>query len=440
MSRGRGSATGAWWIRRPGRVAGNELDMELPPPVLPAGEGKAIVDISGGLHASEIAGSQHTPLLAYQLLSKPNDPEVRDILDNVILVLWPSINPDGQDIVVNWCRAQYAGTSTGPMELYQKYIGHDNNRDFYIANQNESTNMNKWMYLTWYPQIMYNHHQTGPAGAVMFSPPFRDPANYYFHESIITGIDIVGAAIHARAELEHKPGVVSRSMSSYSTWWTGGLRTMAYFHNMIGILTETIGNPTPQTIPFIPARQLRFADYTSPLEPFQEWHFRQSIDYSVATNRGVLDVASKMRENFLFNIYRMGKNSIERGSKDTWTPRPHRLISIANAAGIAAPGAAGGGGRGGSTPQKDAEVWAAMHRPEDRDPRAYVIPAGQRDFLTASKFVNALLETGIRVERDTRAITVNGMRATSMGLLVVCGRPAGIRTLDRGIKSPLLYH
>jgi hypothetical protein len=99
-----------------------------------ARQGKAFVDISGGLHASEIAGSQHTPQLAYELLANAADPVNRAILDNTVLFLWPSINPDGQDIVVENCRARDAGPGAPPMELYQKYIGHDNNRDSYMLN------------------------------------------------------------------------------------------------------------------------------------------------------------------------------------------------------------------------------------------------------------------------------------------------------------------
>ena len=116
--------------------------------------------------------------------------------------------------------------------------------------------MNRAMYIEWFPQIIYNHHQTGPAGTVMFAPPFRDPFNYNFDPLIPSQLDLVAAAMHSRFASEGKPGVTSRKGSSYSTWWNGGLRTMAYFHNMIGLLTETIGNPTPTSIPFIPSKQL----------------------------------------------------------------------------------------------------------------------------------------------------------------------------------------
>ncbi len=180
---------------------------------------------------------------------------------------------------------------------------------------------------------------------------------------------------------------------------------------MIAILTEMIGSPTPQRVPLVIDRQLPTSDLEYPVPPTtgdELWHFKKSIDYSMATNRGVLDLASKMRENFLYNIYRMGKNSIERGSQDTWTPRPHRIAAIVAANGGPSTGSGQGGRGGGNSPAADSALWAQLHKPEDRDPRAFVISSTQRDFLTATKFIDALLETGIKVERATRAFTAGG--------------------------------
>ena len=136
--------------------------------------------------------------------------------------------------------------------LYNKYAGHDDNRDSFMSNLTETKNINHFMFWEWHPVIMYNHHQTGPAGTVMFSPPFRDPFNYNFDPMIVMGLDMVGAAMHQRFLEEGKPGFTMRSGSNYSTWWNGGLRTIGYFQGIIGILTEAIGNPTPERIPFIP--------------------------------------------------------------------------------------------------------------------------------------------------------------------------------------------
>jgi hypothetical protein len=306
-----------------------------------AREGKSVVWIDGGLHATEVLGAHQLIETVYQLVSR-SDPETLRILNDCI-ILAVHANPDGMELVSSWYMRTPApeqrGQGPGIPRLYEKYAGHDNNRDFYMSNLPESTNMNKVLYTEWFPQIMYNHHQTGPAGTVMFAPPFRDPFNYNFDPIVPAELDLVGAAMATRFNAEGKPGVTSRKGSSYSTWWNGGLRTTVYFHNMIGLLTETIGNPTPVTIPFIPSKQLPDSNLHFPVEP-QVWHFRQSIDYSLTANWAVLDIASRNRENFLFNIWRMGMNSIERGNKDSWTPTPRRVI----AAQMALTG--GRGGRG----------------------------------------------------------------------------------------------
>ena len=280
-----------------------------------AERGKAVIWIDGGLHATEVLGATQLMELVWQFVSR-NDAETLRILDDVI-ILAVHANPDGMDLVSDWYMRNEDPTersSRGVPRLYQKYVGHDNNRDFYRNAQAESRNMSRVMYTEWYPQVMYNHHQTGPSGTVMFAPPFRDPFNYVYDPMIPTGLDFVGAAMHRRFTEEGKGGTVSRDAASYSTWWNGGLRTTAYFHNLIGLLTETIGNPTPISIPLRLNRQLPSGGQAMPIEP-QVWHFRQSVDYSMTANRAVLDLASRYRESFLYNIWKMGNNSIARGER-----------------------------------------------------------------------------------------------------------------------------
>lgn len=372
-----------------------------------AKEGKTVVWIDGGLHASEVLGAQQLGEMVYQFVSGTDEETTRILNDCIILFV--HANPDGNDLLADWYMRNpdpLQRSTAGVPKLYQKYIGHDNNRDFFGSTQVETENMNRALYHEWFPQILYNHHQSGPAGTILWSPPLRDPFNYNQDPLLVLGIQTVGLALHTRLAAEGKPGATSRNGGPYDGWWNGGLRNTAAFHNIVAILTEMIGSPTPQRVPFVLERQIPSSDLEYPVPPTTGdtlWHFRQSIDYSVATNRGVLDLASRMRENFLFNIYRMGKNSIERGSTDTWTPKPHRIASVA-----AANTPAGGGGRGGGGAAADTALWAALHRPEDRDPRAFVIPSTQRDFITATKFINALLETGIRVERATREFTAAG--------------------------------
>ena len=387
-----------------------------------AKEGRGVVWFDGGLHATEVLGAHQLIETVYQLVSRTDAETTRFLNDLVILAV--HANPDGMELVSSWYMRESdpKRRSTGGLpRLYQKYIGHDNNRDFYLSSQPETTNMNRVMYLEWFPQIMYNHHQTGPAGTVMFAPPFRDPFNYNFDPLVPAQLDLVGAAMHSRFAAEGKPGVTSRKGSSYSTWWNGGLRTMAYFHNMIGLLTETIGNPTPVSIPFLPSKQLPDSSLHFPIEPQQQWHFRQSIDYSITANYAVFDIASRNRENFLYNIYQMGKNSIERGNRDSWTATPRRVLAAQAALSDARGSGRGrggepsggdvadapGGGRGGGGATV-AEFKTLLRDTSARDPRGFILPADQPDFPTATRFINALIKTGVAVHRATAPFTVAG--------------------------------
>jgi hypothetical protein len=395
-----------------------------------AKEGKAVVWIDGGLHASETLGAQQLGEMVYQMVSR-TDEETMRILNDVI-ILFVHANPDGNDLVADWYMRNpdpLQRSLSGIPKLYQKYIGHDNNRDFFASTQVETENMNRVLYREWFPQVVYNHHQSGPAGTVLWSPPLRDPFNYNQDPLLVLGIQTVGLALHTRLAAEGKPGATMRSGGPYDGWWNGGLRNTAAFHNMVAILTEMIGSPTPMRVPLVMERQMPSSDLTFPVPP-QEWHFRQSIDYSVACNRGVLDIASKMKENFLMNFYRMGRNSIERGSRDTWTPRPHRYAAIAASMGVPAAGRGGGGAPGGARGAGEEPLWAALHRPDDRDPRGYVIPANQPDFPTATKFVNALLENGITVQRATREFAVAGKTYPAGSIVVMTAQAFRPHVID----------
>jgi hypothetical protein len=270
------------------------------------------------------------------------------------------------------------------------------------------------MYIEWIPQIMYNQHQSGPAGTVLFMAPFRDPFNYNQDPLVPMGIDLVGAAIHNRFIAEGKPGAVMRNAASFSTWFNGGIRTTTGFHNQIGLLSEIIGNPTPMSIPLIPSRLLPDGGQPYPIGPRQEWHQRQSIEYLMTANRAILDLASKMREDFLFRIYRMGKNSIERGSRDCWTLTPKRLAAMQaaidkdRASSQPAAPVAGTADYFGFQRPIPVKYYDMLHDPALRDPRGYIIPSDQPDFLTATKFVNALLKAGVVIHRATGSFQVAG--------------------------------
>jgi hypothetical protein len=399
-----------------------------------AKEGKAVVWIDGGLHANEVLGAQQLLETIWQFASKTDEETLRILRDTIILAA--HANPDGMELVSDWYmrNPNQQQRSTGALpRLYQKYVGHDNNRDFYMMNQPESVNINRILYREWHPQIVYNHHQTGPTGTVMFSPPFRDPFNYVYDPIIVNTLDQVGAAMHTRFDVEGKPGVTTRSGSNYSTWWNGGLRTMVYFHNQVGLLTESIGNPTPETIGFVPDRVIARGDLPFPIMP-QVWHFRQSIDYSITANYAVLDFAQRYRENLLYNIYVAGKNSIARGNTDNWTIYPRRVAEVKEAIAKDTQAAAGSadsrmvsGGRIATVPDK---YYAIVKKPEYRDPRGYILPANEGDFLTATKFVNIMIKSGLTAHRATAPFTVAGKQYPAGSYVFKSAQPFRPHLLD----------
>jgi hypothetical protein len=360
---------------------------------------KSVVWIDGGLHANEVLGAQQLIETAYQLVSR-NDPENRRILrDNVVLLV--HANPDGMALMSDWYmrNADPKSRSLGGVpRLYQKYAGHDNNRDFYAMNLAETRNMNSVLYEQWYPQIVYNHHQTAPAGTIMYIPPFRNPFNYPVDPIIQTGTDLVGLNMHQRLIRNGLGGTVMRDGASFSAWWNGGLRTTTYFHNMVGILTETWGSPNPGPIRFLPERQIPSTDLPKPID-IKTWHLRDSLTYEVEANYAILDYASRSREKLLEANYRAAKNSIERGTKDHWTRYPSRIREFG------------------------AE---ALSRSELRDARAYLIRSDNPYWGASSRFVEKLLRTGIQVEQLTTA--QHGVPAKSY--LIRCNQPYRPHILD----------
>jgi hypothetical protein len=335
-----------------------------------AQEGKAIVWIDGGLHATEGAHAQMTSLLAHKVATEESA-EMRAIRDKVILLLMPVMNPDGLDIVANWYRRN-RGTpfaTTGPPELYHHYVGHDNNRDWYMILQPETEAVSRVIYHEWYPQIVYNHHQTSPEWTRIFVPPFADPVNPRIPADVITGVNLVGNHMVNRFSEEGKDGVISRVI--FSMWWNGGVRTAPYFHNMIGILTETgQRSPTPtywdpeERPDHLPLRRGGSISTTDPSIFYPDpwpggWlRFSDAIDYMITGSMAVLDIGAKRKAEWLYNIYRMGVESIEQG--------------------------------------------------EVGGPFAYVIPTEQWDAGEARELVNVLRRGGVEVHRATGDFAAGG--------------------------------
>ena len=345
-----------------------------------AAEGKAIVWIDGGLHATEVAHAQMTTLLAYRVAAEES-PEMQRIRDNVILLLMPVMNPDGLDIVAAWYQRNL-GTpfeTTRPPWLYHHYIGHDNNRDWFMNNMPESQAVTRVLYNEWYPQIVYNHHQTSPSWTRIFIPPFASPVNPNIHPGVTTGVNLVGSAMANRFAVKKMPGVVSHVI--FSMWWNGGMRTVPYFHNMIGILTETAhATPTPRyfdpdSIPKSVAGRRGGGIATNGTDIFYPYpwkggwsHFRDPVNYMLTASMAVLRIAADLREHWLWGIYEMGRDAIERGQSER--------------------------------------------------PFAYVIPPEQWNAGEEVNLVNILLLGGVEVHRATRSFKT-GERTYPAGSFVI---------------------
>ena len=291
-----------------------------------ADEGKAVVWIDFGLHSTEVAHAQTAPLMAYRAVTDDSS-KMRFIRDNVIFLLAPNMNPDGTTLVADWYM-EHVGTRyerTVPPQLYQKYAGHDNNRDWFMFNLAESRNIARQLYVEWFPNIIYNQHQSAPFPARIFAPPFDDPMDPNIPALVMRGINLVGEAITRRLDQEGKTGAISRH--TYGTWWNGGMRTAPYYHNMIGILTET-GHATATPAVYDPNEfPATFPDGRPTLEPTTyypnpylggEWHLRGSCDYMITASLAVLDVGAKRRQEWLYDIYQMERTqSLREGMRST---------------------------------------------------------------------------------------------------------------------------
>lgn len=341
--------------------------------------GKAVVWIDAGMHASEKACAQMAPELAWKIAAEET-PEMKQIRDQVIVLLMPVMNPDGLDIVSSWYKAQL-GTpyeTSNPPWLWHPYIGHDNNRDWFMNNMPESDAVSKVLYREWYPQIVYNHHQSAPAWTRIFIPPFSNPVNPNIHPGITTGVNLIGAAMANRFAMHHMPGVISQV--SFDMWWNGGMRTVPYFHNQIGILTETAhATPTPRkyapkSLPeTVGGGTLTSGAHINYSDPWKggDSRFRDAVDYMLTASMAVLNLAAERREQYLYNIYRMGRDAIE----------------------------------------------------DKTEASAYIIPASQWDNGESRELVNILLKGGIEVHRASADFTASG-RAYSAGSYIIYGAQA----------------
>ena len=343
-------------------------------------EGKAIVWVDGGMHSTELAHGQMTSELAYTLVTSETT-EMKKIRENVITILMPVMNPDGLDIVVDWYKKNLgtAYETSRPPILYHYYMGHDNNRDWFMNTMPETYNVTKILYNEWYPQIVYNHHQSSPSWTKISLPPYADPVNPKIHPAITAAVSEVGSAMTKRFSLENMPGAIADNF--YTMFWNGGGRTTPYYHNMIGILTET-GHTTPTPRFYDPEKLPKTVAGGTPTDgtdimypdPWRggESHFRDAVDYMLTATWATLDLAADRKSNYLYNIYKMGASAIEKSKTE--------------------------------------------------GPYAYVFGKDQWDAFESVNLVNVLLRGGIEIEKATKNFEANGKKYDKGSYVIYAGQ------------------
>jgi len=344
-------------------------------------EGKAVVVQTMSLHATEIGGSQMAPELAYDLVSRA-DEETRRILENVVFLMVPSFNPDGQIMVTDWYR-KWAGTEyegTGLPWLYHKYTGHDNNRDAFMTNVVESQYVAKIMFRDWVPQAYVDHHHMGSYGARIYVPPYAEPIRPDGDPLVWREMSWYGAHIAYKEEEAGLSGVIN--MAIYSGWGHFGFHWITPFHNIAGMLTESASARLASPL-YIHPDQLRGGSRGLPEYEAQTtfpnpwpggwWRLRDIVERQKVSAWATLDLAARNRETVLWNAYLKAKRQTERGAAAT--------------------------------------------------PKAYVIPALQHDPLTAVLMVNKLLVQGVEIHQARKPFTAAGMTYDVGSFIVPAAQP-----------------
>jgi hypothetical protein len=314
-------------------------------------QGKLVLLITCSIHATEIGASQMSLELVHRLASD-DSPEVKKILDNVIFLLVPSLNPDGQILVTDWFNKNL-GTpyENGPMPyLYHPYVGHDNNRDMYMFTQKESQLTAKLLWNEWYPAVWLDEHQMGSNGARIFVMPATDPINPNVHPLIYRWNGILGQSQAAALEAAGKEGIIYNS--TYTNFWEGAMAWSGWWHNQIGLLTEVasarvaapieqrkaqLGRPAPapaggEADDFRAQMRRQFENPNEPLPPPRDvtprteyprpwlggrWTLRDIVDYELTATMALLDTAADRRETLLRQIYDVNKATLDEARKGT---------------------------------------------------------------------------------------------------------------------------
>ena len=327
-------------------------------------EGKAIVLITCTIHSTEVASTQTAMEFVYRLLSE-GTPRHRTILKDAIFLLVPSLNPDGQEMVVEWYRktlnTRYEGSA--PPFLYHHYVGHDNNRDWYMFTQMETRLAVEKVHNVWHPQVVYDLHQMGSNAARIFTPPWTDPVEPNVDPLLVSEANMLGTAMAADLATAGKKGVVINAIFDY---WSPARHYQSY-HGGLRILTESASArlATPLTVRFeqLDTNALGYNaqraswNYPDPW-PGGTWRLRDIVDYQLITMESCLFHTAQNRAMFLRNFLAIGRNAL--------APR-----------------------KGG--------------------PFAFLVPPEQKDPATAAKMLNVLRLGLVEIQRATKTFSADGL-------------------------------
>src|SRR4051812_8778885 len=308
-------------------------------------QGKAVIVITNSIHATEIGASQMVVELVHRLATD-NSPQVKKILDNVIFVLVPCLNPDGQIMVTDWFNKNLGTpfeTSQIPY-LYHPYVGHDNNRDMYMFTQKESQHTARLLWQDWFPSVWLDEHQMGSNGARIFVMPATDPINPNVHPLIYRWNGILGQSQAAALEAAGKDGIIYNS--TYTNFWQGAMAWSGWWHNQIGLLTEVaiarVAAPIDQQRAVAGraavdqgegggrggrgGRRVSGGILGGPADikprpasprPWMggHWTLRDIVDYELIATMALLDTVADRREGLLEQIYEVNRVRVENGKK-----------------------------------------------------------------------------------------------------------------------------
>lgn len=343
------------------------------------GEGKAIILQSMGLHATEIGSTQMVSELAYDQITR-TDEEAERILDNVISLMVPCFNPDGQIMVTDWYN-KYIGTEyegSTPPWLYHKYAGHDNNRDAFMFNLVESQYMAQIMYKEWQPHAYQDHHEMGSYGARLWICPYSEPLHPHGAPLVWREISWYGAHMAYKLEEAGKTGVLNASL--FPAWSHLGFHWMGNYHNIASMLTES-AHAKLATPMYIHKNQLKGEDDRKQLldeggntlrafphykpqtnfpHPWEGgwWRVRDIVEQQKIAAWGLLDMAARNKDTILRNTYLKAERQTALGASGT--------------------------------------------------PTAYLVRTDQHDPLTVVTTINKLLVQGIDIQKAAQDFTVNG--------------------------------